>query len=144
MVFHDGWAWLSLGLVLIACGAWFQRRAFYAGAGVCACVALGNAMWPLPPLWQLVLAIVVAPIVVGLYLRLWFVPTPLTVTSKVRKSRQKLVGARVSLMTPIVSGLGKAQVQNAVWTVRCEKPLQQGALVEVVGHHEGELNVAPV
>lgn len=39
----------------------------------------------------------------------------------------------MSLLTPVVHGTGKVQIEDALWTVSCDEDLEQGAIVDIVG-----------
>lgn len=139
-----GYLWFVMALVAATAALVSRRWSLLVLAASCVSVAMIWAFYPITFITQLAFAFAVLLLGGGVYFRTWRAPVPETATSRTPKKLQKIVGARVSLIHPVKAGKSKAQINRAVWTVRCDKALAAGSLVQVIGWHGRELEVTPV
>ena len=139
-----GWHWLAFGIALLLLET-LGVGGILIGAG-CGAIALALVLafvdiaWQ----WQLVLFGLFAMVGTGIFWRFFRVKPAENATSKLNNRRAQLIGMRASLLSPVRSGRGKVQIQDALWTVTCEEDLPQGTLVEVVGYDDNALHVKKV
>lgn len=143
-VYLEGWTWFALGVGSTCLALASRINAFYIVSIVGLFLALVSAVVQLSLPLLVVLLVASFMLATVTYLRFWYVPIPTTATQNMRKKAQSMMGVKASLQRGIKAGKGRAQIQNALWTVRCDKRLQAGTLVKVVGYNEAELEVEPV
>lgn len=139
-----GWHWLALGIALILLETLGVGGILIGAGGGAITLALVLAFVDLTWQWQLVLFGTFAMVGTGIFWRFFRVKPVDNATTKLNNRRAQLIGARASLLQPVLNGRGKVQIQDALWTVTCEIDLPQGALVEVTGYDDNALHVKKV
>lgn len=139
-----GWHWLALGIALLLLETLGIGGILIGmGAGAIA-VALLLAFMEITWQWQLVLFGVFSMMGTFVFWKYFRVKPAENATTTLNNRKAQLVGMRASLLQPVLSGRGKVQIQDALWTVTCAEDLPQGALVEVVGYDDASLHVKKV
>lgn len=140
----NGWHWLVLGIVLLLLEA-LGVGGILLGAGVAA-MLLAAVLAFVPIVWQAQLVIfgVLTLIFTILFWKFFRIGTAENATSKLNNRMAQLIGIRASLIVGVKGGRGKAQIQDALWTVTCEVDLPAGTLVEVTGYEGDMLHVTKV
>lgn len=129
----EAWHWLSLGLLVLIAEA-LGAGGFLLGIGVAAIVvAAVLAIFPgLVWYWQFILFAFLSIAVTLLYWKRFRGFNNRTEQPLLNSRTERLIGRRVSLMTPIRNGSGKVQIEDALWTVSCEEDLEQGEIVDIL------------
>lgn len=140
----NGWHWLGLGIALLLLEVFGVGGILLGIGGGAIAMALLLAVVDLPWQWQLVVFGVFAMVGTFIFWKFFRVKPVENATSKLNNRRAQLIGMRASLMQPVQSGRGKVQIQDALWTVSCDKDLPQGTLVEVTGYDDQTLIVKKV
>lgn len=143
VIANPGYLWFAIAVIAATAALVMRRWSLLVLAVSCVLVALIWAVYPIAFLTQLACAFAVSLLSGAVYVRTWRAPVPETATSRAPKKLQKIVGARASLIHPVKAGKSKAQINRAVWTVRCDQALAAGSLVQVIGWHGRELEVTP-
>lgn len=139
-----GWHWLALGIALLLLET-LGIGGILIGMGAGAItLALLLAVVEITWQWQLVLFGAFSMIGTFVFWKYFRVKPAENATSTLNNRKAQLVGMRASLLQPVLSGRGKVQIQDALWTVTCAEDLPQGALVEVVGYDDVSLHVKKV
>lgn len=137
------WAWLSLGVLLIALEI-LAPGYFLVWLGLAA-AATGVAAWLINisiPL-QLGLFAVLA-FAILYWARGWLLKNPITSADPLMNQRTgRLVGDVVTLTQAIENGRGRARVGDSVWTVRGDDA-PEGSKVRITGADGNILLVEPV
>lgn len=137
----NGWHWLVLMVLFALLSLRPRWRVLVVPALVASGVALSLAVHHYPWYWQG--AAFIVPAVAGFFI--WFkcfrLPNRAALTSYQKRRMAALVGKQASLLTPIRSGKGRLQLQDALWRVTCEQDLPAGQIVEVVGYSDKALHV---
>lgn len=130
----QAWHWLTFGifiLILELLGA----GGFLLGLGVAALVVSG-LMAVIPGItwhWQFLLFAVLSVVVTLVYWKKFRRFNEKTDQPLLNSRTQRLIGRKVSLLTPLANGTGKVQIEDALWTVTCAQDLPQGAIVTITG-----------
>lgn len=138
----QAWHWLTLGifvLILELLGA----GGFLLGIGVAALV-LSATMALVPGLdwhWQFLLFAILSVVVTVVYWKKFRHFNEKTQQPLLNARVQRLIGRKVSLLTPLVNGTGKVQIEDALWTVSGSQDLPKGAIVTITGAEGMTLSV---
>ena len=130
----QAWHWLILGifvLILELLGA----GGFLLGIGVAALV-VSATMAVIPGLdwhWQFLLFAILSVVVTFIYWKKFRHFNEKTQQPLLNARVQRLIGRKVSLLTPLVNGTGKVQIEDALWTVSSSQELPKGAIVTITG-----------
>lgn len=138
------WAWVILGVALLVIEV-------LGGGGFLLCVGLSALAIALISSfvdisWQVQLIVFAFLSVISTFFYWkYYKPTDIQSEDPMLNNRmERLVGTKTALIQPIVAGVGKVQISDALWTVHCEEELEQGNMVEVVGYDESTLIVKPI
>ena len=135
--------WLVAAMLLIAAET-LLPEIFLLWLGIAA-AAVFFIVWAFPgtpPLWQAIAFVVLSVVSIAIYVK--FIRGRLVVPDQplLNKKGEQLIGKVLPLHEPIVNGVGKVKLGDALWTV--EGPdLPVATLVKVVGATSMTLKVAP-
>ncbi|ACR13634.1 nodulation efficiency family protein [Teredinibacter turnerae T7901] len=138
------WFWVALGLALLALEL-LGAGGFLLAIGV-ASLIVAMITFFVPMGWVVEFAVfgVLSVICTFVYWR-YLKPNSTESEDPLLNNRvARLVGSRAVLIAPVVAGQGRVQIHDALWTVECDEPLPQGALVEITGYHGSTLTAQPV
>lgn len=130
----EPWHWLSLGMLILILEI-FGAGGFLLGIGIS---ALLNAviLFLFPGLvWylQFMIFAVMSVVITLVYWKRFRNFNNKTEQPLLNSRMARLVGRSASLLTPIENGVGKVQIEDALWTVTCDEDLAQGVIVNIVG-----------
>lgn len=130
----QSWHWLSLGMLVLILEI-LGVGGFLLGIGVSAFViALLLLFLPdLPWYWQFITFAFLAVVLTLVYWKRFRKFNNKTDQPLLNSRMERLIGRRVSLLTPVRDGTGKVQIEDALWTVVCDEDLEQGSIVDIVG-----------
>lgn len=137
----NGWHWLALAAPFALLSLRAPWRVLIVLALAASGVALSLAVYRYPWYGQVGGFLVLAVIGFTIWLKCFRLPNRAVLTSYQKRRMAALVGRQASLLTPIRSGKGRLQLQDALWKVTCERDLPAGQLVEVVGYSDTTLHV---
>lgn len=140
----NGWHWLILGLLCLLLSRWVLTVSLSALAVAALAVALLLSFYPVPPKFQIVVAMAVLPVA---FLFIWWrgrVARPANATRRIRRRKSQLIGLRMSVAKRLGTGRGKAQLNDAVWTILSGEDFKEGDIVEVSGYTGDMLQVRPL
>lgn len=140
----ESWHWLSLGMLVLILEI-LGAGGFMLGIGVASlCIALILVIFPnLAWYWQFILFAVLSIAITLVYWKKFRKFNNQTEQPLLNSRVARLIGRSVSLLTPIQNGLGKIQVEDALWTVSCSQELPQGSIVDIVDADGMTLVVKP-
>ena len=130
----EPWHWLSLGMLVLILEV-FGSGGFLLGIGI---AALLNALllFLFPALaWyvQFVIFAFMSVVITVVYWKRFRNFNDKTEQPLLNSRMARLIGRSASLLTPIENGMGKVQIEDALWTVTCDEDLAQGVIVNIVG-----------
>jgi len=130
----QSWHWLSLGMLVLILEI-LGVGGFLLGIGVSAFViAVLLLIFPdLPWYGQFIIFAFSAVILTLVYWKRFRKFNNKTEQPLLNSRMERLIGRRVSLITPLRDGTGKVQIEDALWTVVCDEDLEQGSIVDIVG-----------
>jgi inner membrane protein len=138
------WHWLALGLAMLLLETLGIGGILIGmGAGAVA-VALILAFMPIH--WQLQIALFAVFSFVGtlLFWKYFRAKPEENATRMLNNRKAQLIGMRAPLLESVVSGRGKIQIQDALWTVIADEDFPKGTLVEVCGYEDSALKVKKI
>lgn len=141
----ESWHWLSLGgflLLLEVLGA----GGFLFGIAIGAILmAVTKGLMPgLGWQWQFVLFSGYSVVATLVYWKRFRAFNQTTADPELNNRVARLIGSRAEIFQAVVAGQGKVQIADALWQVKCDQDLEEGALVEVVSAEGMTLIVKPV
>lgn len=130
----EPWHWLSLGMLVLILEI-FGSGGFLLGIGI---AALLNALilFLFPALaWyvQFIIFAFMSVVITVVYWKRFRNFNNKTEQPLLNSRMARLIGRSASLLTPIENGMGKVQIEDALWTVTCDEDLAQGVIVNIVG-----------
>src|SRR5690554_745289 len=130
----EPWHWLSLGMLVLILEV-FGSGGFLLGIGI---AALLNALllFLFPALaWyvQFIIFAFMSVVITVVYWKRFRKFNNKTEQPLLNSRMARLIGRSASLLTPIENGVGKVQIEDALWTVTCDEDLAQGVIVNIVG-----------
>lgn len=128
------WHWFSAGILILILEA-LGAGGFLLGLGASALVmALILTIFPeLTWYWQLISFAILSVLLTVIYWKKFRRFNHKTDQPMLNSRVERLIGRRVSLLTPILHGRGKVQIGDALWTVSCSQDLDEGQVVDVIG-----------
>lgn len=141
----QAWHWLVLGLCLLLLEL-IGIGGFVLGMGLAAlALALLTALMPaIDWHWQCVLFALLSVVLSWAYWKRFRRFNEATVQPLLNHRVQSLIGRKVQLLTPLINGAGKVQIEDALWAVSGSQQLPAGSWVEVVGASGMVLQVVSV
>ncbi len=140
----QSWHWLALGLLILILEM-LGAGGFLLGLGVASLsLALVTAIFPdLAWYWQFIGFALLSVVFTLVYWKKFRKFNEQTEQPMLNERVQRLIGRRVSLITPLTNGSGKVQIEDALWSVVCEQDLEQGSIVTIVSAEGATLHVEP-
>ncbi|WP_096085914.1 NfeD family protein [Agaribacterium haliotis] len=135
------WLWLSLGLVLLVVEM-LGLGGFLLGTGVAAlCMAVLS--WFSSLHWTVEVPLFATLSVLFSYIYIKHMkPNALeSEDPKLNNRMARLIGKQTALTKATEHGVGKVQIQDAFWTVKCEQDLAAGTKVKVLAYEGSTLIV---
>lgn len=129
------WHWLAAGILILILEM-LGVGGFLLGMGAAA-LAVGGWMYFFPDgdslwYWQWVVFAVLSVVFSLVYWKKFRRFNHRTDQPNLNLRTASLIGRKVPLLTGIQNGIGKIQIADALWTVRCDQDLPAGSVVEVV------------
>ena len=130
----EPWHWLSLGMLILIFEI-LGAGGFLLGIGIAALVnALILFLFPeLVWYWQFIIFAMMSIVITLVYWKRFRNFNNKTEQPLLNSRMARLIGRSASLLTPIENGVGKVQIEDALWTVTCDEDLAQGVIVNIVG-----------
>ncbi len=140
----QSWHWLALGLLILILEM-LGTGGFLLGLGISALTVavlkaiFGDMAW----YWQFILFAGLSVVYSLVYWKKFRRFNHRTEQPLLNERVQRLIGRRVSLLTPVRHGTGKVQIEDALWNVKSAMDIEQGSIVTVVGAEGMTLLVEP-
>jgi len=130
----EPWHWLSLGMLVLILEV-FGSGGFLLGIGIAALLnALLLSLFPALAWYvQFIIFAFMSVVITVVYWKRFRKFNNKTEQPLLNSRMARLVGRSASLLTPIENGMGKVQIEDALWTVTCDEDLAQGVIVNIVG-----------
>jgi len=130
----EPWHWLSLGMLILILEI-LGAGGFLLGIGIAALLnTLILFLFPtLAWYFQFIIFALMSVAITVVYWKRFRNFNNKTEQPLLNSRMARLIGRSASLLTPIENGMGKVQIEDALWTVACDEDLPQGVIVNIIG-----------